>query len=169
MTNNTKQSKRNKRKISQYHPSRFFPLENLLLDHPDFLSMTWASQSLLIHMCGFYNGFNNGDISIPESIMKKRGFCKVTLHRAKKDLINRGWIIQTRQGYKRKCSLFALSWLPLDECKNKYDIEIGSYGLRNLRDISITYGTLTKVSHMQGKTFQKTAVIPYIGSKEMKH
>lgn len=121
-----------KNKHSRKTANTFFSLPHLLLDHPDFLSMSWASQALLIHMCRFYNGYNNGDISIPLSNMIKRGWHSSTLNDAKKQLIENNWIVITRQGFKKICSLYALSWLPIDH-SNKMDSTFKAFQPRSLK------------------------------------
>ena len=44
------------------------------------------------------------------------------LAKAKKELIKQDVIHLTRQGGRNKCSLYALTWFPNDECKGKLDI-----------------------------------------------
>jgi hypothetical protein len=116
---------------SQYRPSNHFALPHVVLDHPDFLNMKWASQALLIHIGRQYNGFNNGDLSIPISIMKIRGWSASTLNDAKKELIKNNWICETRKGGKYyTCTLYAITWIPLDKCKDKLDIKPQDFNLR---------------------------------------
>lgn len=123
--------KRKKAK-SQYQPgNNYFSLPHAVLDHPDFLSMNWSSQCLLIHVCRLYNGFNNGDLSITEDSMSPKGWSRGTLDRSKKDLLKNNWLIKTRQGGKNQCSLFALSWIPIDKVKVKLDIE--TFVVRSLK------------------------------------
>jgi len=55
--------------------------------------------------------------------MKKRGWkSESTLNKVKKELLNTGWIILTRQGGKNRCSLYAVSFQSIDDCKGKLDI-----------------------------------------------
>ena len=100
----------------------FFAIPKVVLNHPDFLKMTWAAQALLIHMGAFYNGFNNGDLAIPLSIMRERGWWSGTLQKAKAELIAYDWIRITRKGNKFYLpDLFAFTWKELDDCKGKLD------------------------------------------------
>lgn len=135
MLNGSKTSRKKKRNKSQYQPhNNYFCLPHAVLDHPDFLSMSWAAQSLLIHICRFYNGFNNGDISIPRLMMKNRGWPAGTLNKSKKELIDKQWLFQTRQGFKRKCSLFAITFIPIDDSKeNKYDVDLRLFEIKKLK------------------------------------
>jgi hypothetical protein len=125
----------NRKKIKQTYQEegQFLSLPHALLNHPDFLSLNWASQALLIHIGAFYNGKNNGDLSIPISVMSKRGWARSTLNDAKKELLEKDWIRLTRQGEKHKCSLYALSWRTLNDCKNKLDIDPKTYRKRTLK------------------------------------
>ncbi|GAB3368350.1 hypothetical protein GCM10027431_13720 [Lysobacter rhizosphaerae] len=38
-----------------------------------------------------------------------------TVAGAKRELLDAGWIIETRKGGKHLCSLYAISWYPVDE------------------------------------------------------
>lgn len=112
----------------------FFAMPKVILNHPDFLSMSWAAQALLVHIGSFYNGFNNGDLAIPHSVMKDRGWCKATLNNARMELIKNQWIIPTRKGCKfYTVNLYALSWKILDECKGKLDISTTTFKPRTFK------------------------------------
>lgn len=123
------------RRNSQQKEGAFLLLPHKIINHPEFLIMNWASQALLIHIGSFHNGSNNGDISIPHSIMKLRGWSKGSLADAKNELLEYDWIRLTRQGGKTKIpSLYALSWKPIDADVKpcKLDINVSSYRLRKL-------------------------------------
>ena len=124
-------TKRKKSKSQYQLSNNYFSIPHAVLDHPDFLAMNWSSQCLLIHTCRLYNGFNNGDISITEDSMSSKGWSRGTLDRCKKDLISNKWLIKTRQGGKNQCSLYAISWIPLDKVKPKLDVII--YEVRSLK------------------------------------
>ena len=47
---------------------------------------------------------------------------KGTVDKALNELLARGFIEQTRQGGRNKCSLYAVSWLAIDECGGKLDV-----------------------------------------------
>jgi len=76
----------------------------------------------MLDLYGQYKGSNNGDFAMAWSMMKKRGWrSKDTLYRARDELIDNGFVIQTRQGGKHQCSLYAITWQPIDECNGKLD------------------------------------------------
>jgi hypothetical protein len=82
------------------------------------------SVKLLVDVAKQYNGSNNGDLHAAWSILSGQGWrSKGTLSRAIKELIDRGFIELTRQGGKNRCSLYAITWQPIDECKGKLDVK----------------------------------------------
>jgi hypothetical protein len=55
--------------------------------------------------------------------MRNRGWnSSDQLQKAKNELIERGFIAVSRQGGRNKCSLYAITWQPIDDCKGKLDI-----------------------------------------------
>lgn len=78
---------------------------------------------LLDNLAAQYNGSNNGDLSLAPKIMLLYGWkSKGAIEDAKNELLAHGFIEQTRQGGRNKCSLFAISWQAIDECKGKLDV-----------------------------------------------
>jgi hypothetical protein len=72
---------------------------------------------LLFDLLTQYRGQNNGDLTAAWKVMKPRGWrSEMTLHKAKKELLNAGLIVETRMGARpNKCSLYALTCFDLDE------------------------------------------------------
>ena len=106
------------------------------LPHPILYSKAYTSlgawdRTLLIELMLQYNGKHNGDLSAPYSFMKNRGFnSSGTLSKASKALEKKGLIEITkfprRTGTNFEMTkLVALTWLPIDDCKDKY----GNYKL----------------------------------------
>lgn len=80
----------------------------------------WALK-LLVELAGKYTGFNNGDLSAAFSQLEKRGWrSSGTLDAAKKKLLRDGWVTTTRHGGRNRCALYAISWLPINECPGKF-------------------------------------------------
>lgn len=105
--------------------SRFAQLPHSLLDSPDYINLSGNAIKLLIELLKQYNGFNNGDLSPSYTLMSTRGFkSKATLHSKIQELLNANMIELTRTGGKNRASLYALTWLPIDECPRKR-LEIG--------------------------------------------
>ena len=77
----------------------------------------------MIDLAAQYNGRNNGDFTIAWKLMRRRGWAsKDTLYRALGELQDTGFVIVTRKGGRNQCSLYALTFFAVDECKGKLDI-----------------------------------------------
>ena len=101
----------------------YLNLHKPLLDSSDFISLKGNSIKLLIDIGQQFNGYNNGDLCAPLSLMRERGWnSSDQLHKAKKELIEKDVIWVTRQGGLNKANLYALTWFPIDECKGKLDV-----------------------------------------------
>jgi hypothetical protein len=78
---------------------------------------------LLDNMFAQFNGSNNGDLSAAPKIMKLYGWnSQGSINKALTELLTLGFIEQTRQGGRNKCSLYAVTWLKIDDCKGKLDV-----------------------------------------------
>lgn len=76
-----------------------------------------------------FRGANNGDLSAAWKIMQPRGWrSRDTLCRALAELLHFGLIEKTRQGSLNHCNLFALTWVAIDECRNKLDASSTAVG-----------------------------------------
>lgn len=95
-----------------------------MLSSPQFAALDGNAVKLLLELARQFNGSNNGDLSIAWTLLKRSGWrSQATLHKAKDRLLEARFIVKTRQGMKlgHLCSLFALTWLPVDECEGKHD------------------------------------------------
>jgi len=69
---------------------------------------------------------NNGDFQATWHYLGPRGWkSKDTIANALAELLEVGFVIRTRQGGRHKCSLYAVSWLPINECNAKLDAGMG--------------------------------------------
>lgn len=100
----------------------FAKLPHHILESREYAVLSGSAVKLLIDLLGQFRGQNNGDFTIAWSVLRQRGWrSRDTLYRARTELLDGGWIIQTRQGGKHRCSLYAITWLPIDECGGKLD------------------------------------------------
>ena len=109
----------------------FVQLPHFILKSIAYKSLGAWDRTLLIELILQYNGKNNGDLSAPYSFMKTRGFnSSGTLSKASKALEEKG-LIEITKFHRRigtsfeKTKLMALTWLPIDDCKDKH----GNYKL----------------------------------------
>lgn len=102
----------------------YFAIPNAVTSHPDFATLSGSAVKLLVAMGTAYKGKNNGDLSCAMTLMKKFGFkSNATLTRAKRELVDKVFIIQTRVGgLNAGPDLYALAWKVIDECKGKLDV-----------------------------------------------
>tara|TARA_B110000261_G_C12875224_1_gene274118 strand:- start:80 stop:565 length:486 start_codon:yes stop_codon:yes gene_type:complete len=108
--------------------ANFAGIPRLVMDCPDYTSLGGNAIRLLIEMAYQYKGYNNGDLCPAWTLMKKRGFSsKETLSNALAELVAAEMLVLTRQGTFRKNSpsLYAVTWLPIDDFPNK-NMELAS-------------------------------------------
>lgn len=107
----------------------FAGVPRIVMESPDYINLSTTAKVVLFELAYQYRGKNNGDLGAALGVLKKRGFkSKPTINRALKLLIEAKLIIRTRTGVflnpGGRCALYALSWLPIDECFGK-NLEIG--------------------------------------------
>lgn len=96
-----------------------------ILESEEYAALTAYEVKLLIDILVQFNGYtNNGDLQCTWRLMKQqRGWRSPdTLARALRGLIDKGFIVKTRQGGMNKCSLYAITWVEIHECKGKLDV-----------------------------------------------
>jgi hypothetical protein len=94
----------------------FLSIEHRISDSEEFGSLSGYGAKLLLELARQYRPGRNGDISIPWSMLKNRGWrSQATVQAAKRELIDAGWIIETRKGGRNCCSLYALTYYKIDE------------------------------------------------------
>lgn len=99
---------------------RFLALPYVVLNHQDYLSLSHYARSLLIDIAMQYNGSNNGNLGASWTVMKKRGWASQdTLSRKLKELLDKGFIVKSRQGGLHQCNLYAITWQAVNECRGK--------------------------------------------------
>src|SRR5688500_4612213 len=109
-----------RRKATGRSAARFIGIPDYVFRSEEFGRLNGWDLKLLIELAGSYNGFNNGNLSCAYSQLKERGWrSNGTLSDARRRLLSNGWIVTTRHGGKHRCSLYAITWLPIDECEGK--------------------------------------------------
>ena len=102
----------------------FVGIVRSVFDCPAFWELSPHASKLLLELVGQFRGNNNGDLTVAWSVVSKRGWrSRTTLWRAKKELIDAGFVYVTRKGrMPSTCELLALTWFPLD-VSNKFDCD----------------------------------------------
>jgi len=100
-----------------------FGLPHAVMDSPNYRALHAHAVKLLNDLGRQFRGYNNGDMSAAWRLMQPRGWkSRDTLARALAELLHFGMIEKTRQGGLNRCSLYALTWHKIDECKGKLDV-----------------------------------------------
>ncbi|MCR6651244.1 MAG: MarR family transcriptional regulator [Cellvibrionaceae bacterium] len=93
-----------------------------VLDSPNYRGLSHVAARILVMLHYQYRGNNNGDISAPLSLAEQWGVkSSATLAKALRELEKAGLIIRTRDPTRDRksphgmCSLFAITWEPMDE------------------------------------------------------
>ncbi|OOG56408.1 hypothetical protein [Rhodanobacter sp. C03] len=115
---------RNRRKITgRAESGGYFTQPHAVMESPNYRALSAHAVKLLNDLGLQFRGANNGDLSTAWRIMQPRGWrSRDTLWRAQAELLHFGMIEKTRQGGLNRCNLFALTWLAINECRNKLDV-----------------------------------------------
>lgn len=101
----------------------YLALPHAVMASPNYRALSAHAIKLLCDLGGQFRGHNNGDLSAAWAIMKPLGWrSRDTLGRALRELLAAGMIELTRQGGLNRCSLYALTWIAIDECRGKLDV-----------------------------------------------
>lgn len=95
-----------------------------ILLSPEYAALTAHEVKLLLDIVVQFNGYtNNGDLQCTWRLMKVRGWrSQATLWRALHGLLDKNFVVKTRQGGKHRCSLYGVTWVEIHECKGKPDM-----------------------------------------------
>jgi len=94
----------------------FLSIEHRIADSDEFGCLSGYGTKLLLELARQYRPGRNGDLSIAWSLLRTRGWrSQATVQGAKHELLEAGWIIETRKGGRNRCSLYALTYYPIDE------------------------------------------------------
>ncbi len=103
----------------------FAALPHHILESPEYANLSAQAVKFLVDLFAQYRGQNNGDLCAAWSVMQKRGWrSRDTLNRARKEVMDAGFVIKTRQGGRNLATLYAVSWKPIDDCGGKLDVAI---------------------------------------------
>lgn len=115
---NPKASKKGERSINE--PFAIVPKS--VLFSQAFVALSKTERALLFEFMAQYTGKNNGKLLCSVKKLKIRGYASSdTLHRAKKVLLQAGFIFETVKGHRPNwASWYAITWRPLDS-NDRYD------------------------------------------------
>ena len=103
----------------------FVPIRHDVLDSEAWANTRAWGTRLILDLAAQYRGNNNGDLCAAWSVMNQRGWrSRDTLDKAKLELLDKKWIVETRKGGRKIPTLYALTFWGIDECNGKLDPDI---------------------------------------------
>ena len=103
---------------------QFTPLLHAFFLTPQYANLSPRAVKLLIDVYLQYRGSNNGDLCASWSVMRESGWTsKDQLAKALAELEGANWLLRTRQGSINKASLYAVTFLGVDRCGGKLDVQ----------------------------------------------
>lgn len=101
----------------------FLSIPKDVIDSEAYRSLGGWEVKLLVDVAAQFNGKNNGDLTAAFSVMRARGWKSPgTLNKALKELLRKGLLQETRSGGRHRCTLYAVTWRGIDECKGKLEV-----------------------------------------------
>lgn len=101
----------------------YVAMPHAILESREWAALTAFEVKLLLDVYGQFNGKNNGALSASWTLMRPRGWrSQDTLNHALRGLLEKGFLMKTRQGGKHRCSFFAVTWREIHECDGKHDM-----------------------------------------------
>jgi len=113
---------RSKYKDNTKDGGRFIQLPVVVLECPNYQKLSFPAKALLIELARQFTGINNGRLLLSMKFLKKQGWnSSDVISRAKKELIEFGFIFETVKGHRpNKASWYAITWRNLDKIEG-YD------------------------------------------------
>lgn len=149
-------SKRYKDAADKRDGGQFVAIPHSVLNGAAYLSVSSHSRMLLFDLVAQYKGDNNGDLCAAYSMMQLRGWKSThTLLNSKKELLEARLIEETRKGARpNKASLYAVTWLALDDCNGKLDITPAGFhrGAYRLKDALPPMGKIKGLNAVDAST-----------------
>ena len=110
----------------------FIALQKRLLNSDEFGQLSPYAVKLLLEIARHYNGKNNGDLAMPWSWLRERGWrSKSTISKAKRELIDTGFVVVThRRGrLSRKPTTYAITWEAIDDADDSVEAKASPVAL----------------------------------------
>ena len=115
--------KRTPKSHCQYSDGTYVKLPHKVIDCENYRMLSDAARGLLVDAARLFNGRNNGDIALTETLMRPLGWRgKRKLIQSRHELEHYGFLRVTRQGGKHKVpTLYALTWVNIQSCNGQHD------------------------------------------------
>ncbi|WP_066570539.1 hypothetical protein [Snodgrassella sp. CFCC 13594] len=96
----------------------YVPMPHKLLTSKEYAGLSPIAKALLVDMMAQYLPLkNNGDLCVAFSVMQTYGWkSTTTLRKARNELMDKGFIILTKQGDRKRPHLYAFTFFNIDPC-----------------------------------------------------
>lgn len=160
--------KKQKRPVEAIH-GRYGAIPHAVLDCSAFKGASYPAKALLFDLIRQHSGNNNGHLHLSFSWLAGRGWkSRDVIQRARAELLERGLLIQTRQGgLNIGASRYALTWLHITnyvalEIESK-DYHPGAWGFMDALPIAKKNAN-TSPPNGKGNTASRYAALPPTGT-----
>ena len=97
----------------------FVAMPHAVMDSPNYRRCSGTAIRLLFDLARQYRGNNNGDLA---PALVRDGPAHQAKAKALRELVHYGLLVQTKHGGLGMPSLYALTWLAIDPCRNKLEV-----------------------------------------------
>jgi hypothetical protein len=106
---------RRKDRVPEKVNGLFIAFPHAVFDSESFIGASDKSKALLLALARQLNGRNNGHLQLTTKWLRDKGFkCQSSNIKARKELIERGLIVHTKQGgLNMGADLFAVTWVDI--------------------------------------------------------
>lgn len=144
----------------------FIALPWSVLDSDAYKRLSHPARSLLIEMAKQYSSCNNGSLLASRKFLYKRGWKSAdVIQRAKKELIDGGFIYETVKGHRpNKASWYAITWQAIDKHPG---FDSGAFeGFKHARSGYKNSSSINYLTPLNGT--KERAIAPLYGSRELR-
>ena len=89
---------RDKRAGGRASHANFVGIERTVMDSVAFVSLSKLARALYLDLRRQFNGHNNGDITIADSVLSRYGWSHSSVHKALKEIVEHRLMIRSRKG-----------------------------------------------------------------------
>ena len=94
----------------------FLSLPHYVITSPQWRALSGNAIKFIVELAAGFDGGNNGDLSLTRTQALGRGWRSgETRDQSADEAEAAGFILQTRQGHKGVCNLYAITWQPIDD------------------------------------------------------
>lgn len=115
--------KKHRNAAERREPGGYVAMPHCMLSSQNYISLSPHALKLLGDLLAQFKGSNNGNLCMAWTLMEKRNWkSRDTLNKARRELLEKEFIIMSRAGDRKRPTLYAVTFFAIDECGGKLDI-----------------------------------------------